>query len=61
MNKKVPSINSIWTSSNSDRFKVTDLQETEAGQFIYYTRLSDNTVYSCLVEAFLNRFVEHVN
>lgn len=47
----------IWLSPDFIKFKVDAVK----GDWVFYTRLSDNTQYSCLVEAFVRRFSQHIN
>jgi len=45
-----------WRSINGTEFHVDDVRVTEADVWIHYTNTFTQQTYSCLEEAFRNRF-----
>jgi hypothetical protein len=54
-------LGSMWSSTNSKKFKITDLKVIGDQKWIYYMNVNTNQNYSCLEEAFKSRFRELVN
>lgn len=54
------SVGSQWTDSTGQKFVVDEVHHNGVETWVTYTRVSDQTVYSCLVEAFTHRFREKV-
>lgn len=55
---KPPMVDSVWSSTDSVEFKVKEIFEQDSDAWIRYVKMSDNTEYTCLVDAFLQRFRE---
>jgi hypothetical protein len=53
---KPPKPGSIWSGSDSIKFRVIENVYTDDNVWVHYIRLTDNTEYSCYVESFLQRF-----
>lgn len=51
----------IWTSQNRTEFHIDDIRETEKGTWIHYTNTFTQQTYSCLEEAFRQRFYPVMN
>lgn len=54
-------IGSEWSSSDSRVFEVIGIENRSDEFWISYVRQGEGRVYSCLVDAFLERFREHIN
>jgi hypothetical protein len=54
-------VGSIWTGSNFVEFKIKDIKTVGDNTWIYYYKISTGQQYSCLKEAFIDRFKEKVN
>jgi hypothetical protein len=53
-------IGSRWCDHLRQEFEVDTVSTSGTETWVYYTRLGDRTSYSCLVEAFLDRFQEKI-
>ena len=53
-------IGSLWASADR-RFKVNDIKIVDNEIWIYYNNVLTKQEYSCLKEAFLQRFTEIIN
>jgi hypothetical protein len=51
-----PKPGSMWSSTDSVKFRVIENVYTDDNVWVHYIRLTDNTEYSCYVESFLQRF-----
>lgn len=54
-------INSRWGTSDRKVFKITSTKEIDNQLWVFYTNINTGQKYSCLAEAFKNRFKEIVN
>ena len=48
----------IYTDRNGVEFRIIDVEPTDAGVWIHYERVSDKKEFSCLLDAFNERFTE---
>ena len=53
-------VGSLW-SGGDRRFKINDIKIVDNNVWIYYNNVLTKQEYSCLKEAFLQRFTEIVN
>lgn len=50
-------IDSIWVGSSFEEFQVDAVEYKDNGTWVFYHRVSNpSSAYSCLVDAFLQRF-----
>lgn len=54
-------VGSKWGTIDGKEFRVTDIKEVDNQIWIYYNNILTKQEYSCLKEAFINRFNEIVN
>jgi hypothetical protein len=56
-------IGSKWHSTSTDYalFEVRDVEQRSDGVWVSYGRYGEDRTFSCLVDAFLERFREHIN
>lgn len=54
-------VGSTWTSSDFYKFQVVGLEKRDDGVWVSYLKYGQDRTYECLVDAFLQRFREHVN
>jgi hypothetical protein len=54
-------VGSKWGTIDRTVFQVTDIKEVDNQTWIYYNNILTKQEYSCLKEAFINRFNEIVN
>jgi hypothetical protein len=47
---------SRWNDGNGNKFYVTEVETRESGTWVMYTKEKNGSEYSCLVDAFLQRF-----
>jgi len=55
------SVGSRWTDSQGREFVLDAVDKNGAETWVSYTRVTDCTSYSCLVEAFTDRFLRIEN
>jgi hypothetical protein len=53
-------VGSLWSGGNR-RFKINDIKIVDNNTWIYYNNVLTKQEYSCLKEAFLQRFTEVIN
>ena len=53
-------VGSLW-SGGDRRFKINDIKIVDNNTWIYYNNVSTRQEYSCLKQAFLQRFTEIIN
>lgn len=58
--KNLPNITSKWTGIDSTTFKIERLESKNSQVWVYYRNEQTGQQYSCLVEAFLQRFKEQL-
>lgn len=58
--KNLPNITSTWTSSDFSVFKIEKLEFNAHGIWVYYINVETRQQYTCLAEAFLERFREQL-
>lgn len=50
-------INSKWFSSDGDIFNLDQMKTIDNETWVYYSNLSTNKTYNCLLQAFEDRFL----
>lgn len=59
---KTIKVGSIWEAlTERKQFQVSGLKAVDNSLWVYYNNVSTKQEYSCLAEAFTNRFSEKVN
>lgn len=58
--KNLPNITSKWTTPDSVIFKIDKIDFNEQGIWVFYHNVKTGQEYSCLAEAFLERFREEL-
>jgi len=51
-------IGSKWYGSNGDLFKIDDVRIINGETWVFYTNTFTMKTFSCLIEAFKNRFTK---
>lgn len=48
----------LYTDGHGVEFRVIDVEPTDAGVWVHYERTDDKKEFSCLLDAFNERFIE---
>lgn len=54
-------VGSTWTGSDYSKFEVRSVEKRSDGVWVSYGKYAEDRTYECLIDAFLERFREHIN
>jgi hypothetical protein len=48
----------LYKDADGEQFQVLEVEPTDGGVWVHYQRMSDRAEFSCLLDAFNDRFTE---